>query len=74
MATFAALTVVAASPAKAENRRAFVTSVTGTGNIATGVWPGASGATVLDKADSVCRVRAAARVASCGAARVAAPR
>ncbi len=61
-ALVAAVTVVAlaASPAEAVNRRAFVTSVTGTGNIATGVWPGASGATVLDRADAVCRARATA--------------
>ncbi|MEO7975145.1 MAG: hypothetical protein ABIU84_16310 [Thermoanaerobaculia bacterium] len=55
-----ACAALAAAPAKAVNRRAFATSIAGTGNIATGVWPGASGATVLDKADSVCRSRAAA--------------
>ena len=42
-----------AAPVSAVTRRAFVTSVSGTGNIAT--WPGATGAAVLDKADSVCR-------------------
>ncbi|MBZ0103495.1 MAG: hypothetical protein K8I65_15150 [Thermoanaerobaculia bacterium] len=50
--------VVAASPAAAVKRRAFVTSVTGTGNIPS--WPGSSGATVLERADSICRARAAA--------------
>jgi len=52
------LLVGLAVPAEAANRRAFVTSVTGSGNIST--WPGASGATALDKADAVCRARAAA--------------
>lgn len=59
MRILAALFFVAvAVPSEAVVRRAFVTSVTGSGNIST--WPGASGATVLDKADAVCRARAAA--------------
>ncbi|MEO8277350.1 MAG: hypothetical protein ABI639_14140, partial [Thermoanaerobaculia bacterium] len=49
---------LALAPAQATQRRAFITSVTGTGNLAS--WAGATGATVLDKADSVCRARAAA--------------
>ncbi len=47
-------------PASAVKRRAFVTSGTGTGDLAS--WPGASGApgaTALDHADSICRVHAA---------------
>ena len=58
--TATALLVLAlgASPVWAVKRRSFVTSVAGTGNLST--WPGASGATALDKADSVCRARAAA--------------
>ncbi len=63
MRILAALFFVAvAVPAQAVVRRAFVTSVTGSGNIST--WPGASGATVLDKADAVCRARAAAALPS----------
>lgn len=50
----------ASTPAFAVNRRAFVTSVAGNGNLFSGSWPGASGATTLDRADSVCRARAAA--------------
>ena len=42
----------------AVTRRGFVTSVTGTGNLSS--WAGATGATALDKGDSVCRSRAAA--------------
>jgi hypothetical protein len=38
--------------------RAFATSVTGAGNLST--WPGAAGATALERADAVCRARAAA--------------
>ncbi|MBP9142983.1 MAG: hypothetical protein KBF21_06070 [Thermoanaerobaculia bacterium] len=47
-------------PASAVKRRAFVTSGTGTGDLAS--WPGASGApgaTALEHADSICRVHAA---------------
>lgn len=55
---FALVLVGIAVPASAVSRRAFVTSITGSGDIST--WPGASGATVLDKADAVCRARAAA--------------
>lgn len=54
--------LLAAAPGAAVVRRAFVTSVTGSGNIST--WPGASGATVLDRADAVCRARAAAALPS----------
>ncbi|MEO7795345.1 MAG: hypothetical protein ABIV06_11290 [Thermoanaerobaculia bacterium] len=50
--------LVGTSPAQAVKRRAFVTSVAGNGNLS--AWPGATGATVLDKADSICRARAAA--------------
>jgi hypothetical protein len=56
----AALVAFAAAPANAVNRRAFVTSVAGNGNLFSGSWPGASGATSLDRADSVCRARATA--------------
>lgn len=49
---------VLATPAAATKRRAFVTSIAGTGDIAS--WPDATGATVLDNADSVCRARAQA--------------
>lgn len=52
--------LLAAAPGAAVTRRAFVTSVTGTGNIAS--WAGATGATVLDKGDSICRARATAAV------------
>ena len=45
---------------EAAKRRAFVTSVAGNGNLFSGSWPGASGATSLDRADSVCRARATA--------------
>ena len=54
------LAALSAAPASAVNRRAFVTSVAGNGNLFSGSWPGASGATSLDRADSVCRARAAA--------------
>lgn len=47
---------VAAGPAVAVKRRAFVTSVSGTGNLAS--WPGAGGLTGLAAADNICRVRA----------------
>ena len=53
----ASLVLVPAS-GSAVTRRAFVTSVTGPGNLA--AWAGATGATVLDKGDSICRARAAA--------------
>jgi hypothetical protein len=46
------------SPAAAIKRRAFVTSLKGSGNIPS--WPGSTGATALDRADSICRARAAA--------------
>ena len=54
------LASLAAAPASAVNRRAFVTSVAGNGNLFSGSWPGASGATSLDRADSICRARATA--------------
>ena len=58
--TFVAGTVLvlAAVPSNAVTRRAFVTSVTGTGDLSS--WAGASGATALDKGDSICRASAAA--------------
>ena len=52
------LGVAGAAPGAAVARRAFVTSVSGTGNIAS--WAGATGVTVLDKGDSICRARATA--------------
>lgn len=52
------LATLAAASASAVTRRAFVTSVTGTGDISS--WAGATGATALDKGDSICRARAAA--------------
>ncbi len=53
-----ALAGLAAAPASAVTRRGFVTSVTGNGNLSS--WAGATGATALDKGDSICRARAAA--------------
>lgn len=53
-----ALAALVAAPAEAVRRRAFATSISGTGNLAS--WPRASGATALDKADAICRARAAA--------------
>lgn len=53
---FVTALVLVAAPAAAVKRRAFVTSVSGTGNLAT--WVGAGGLTGLDAADNVCRVRA----------------
>ncbi len=50
--------LLCASDASAVKRRAFVTSVKGTGDLFS--WPGSSGATALARADSVCRARAAA--------------
>lgn len=47
-----------AAPAGAVKRRAFATSIAGSGVLST--WPGATGATALDQADSVCRALAAA--------------
>lgn len=55
VATFALL---AASPAPAVHRRAWVTSVTGTGNLAS--WPEAGGQTGLAAGDAICRARATA--------------
>lgn len=52
------LLLLFASEASAVKRRAFVTSVKGTGDLFS--WPGSSGATALARADSVCRARAAA--------------
>lgn len=53
-----ALAALVATPAEAVRRRAFATSISGSGNL--GTWPGASGATALDKADAICRARATA--------------
>ncbi len=52
--------LAAGLPARSEaaQRRAFVTSITGTGNLST--WPGASGGTPLARADAICRARALA--------------
>ncbi|GMU66055.1 MAG: hypothetical protein AMXMBFR36_23290 [Acidobacteriota bacterium] len=47
-----------AAPVEAVKRRAFVTSVSGTGNLST--WIGAGGLTGVAAADNVCRVRAVA--------------
>ena len=52
------LLLLCASEASAVKRRAFVTSVEGSGDLFS--WPGSSGATALARADSVCRARAAA--------------
>lgn len=48
--------ILCAAPLHAVKRRAFVTSVQGTGDLFS--WAGSSGATALDRADSVCRARA----------------
>lgn len=53
----AGLALVAA-PAAAVKRRAFVTSVSGTGDLS--AWPGAGGQTGLAAGDAICRARAAA--------------
>ena len=58
LALFSFVLFVFAPQAQAVKRRAFATSTTWSGSINT--WPGATGATVLDKADSVCRTLAAA--------------
>jgi hypothetical protein len=52
-----ALLVGGADAASAVKRRAFVTSISGTANISS--WPGATGATTLERADSICRTLAA---------------
>lgn len=52
------LSVLIASPAQAVRRRAFVTSVTGNGNLSS--WPAAGGQTGLAAGDAICRARAAA--------------
>jgi hypothetical protein len=49
--------VVAATPAAAVKRRAFVTSVSGTGDL--GSWPDAGSATGLAAGNAICRARAA---------------
>ncbi len=54
----AAVLLLAVDPALAVKRRAFVTSITGTGNL--GSWPEAGGATGLGAGDNICRNRAAA--------------
>lgn len=56
LATVTAL--IAATPADAVKRRAFATSVTGTGNLNS--WPDAGGAFALAAGDNICRARAAA--------------
>ncbi|QQR73010.1 MAG: hypothetical protein IPJ17_16185 [Holophagales bacterium] len=52
------LMLLAAAPSQAVKRRAFVTSVSGNGNLFT--WAGATGLTGIERADSVCRARATA--------------
>ena len=54
----ALLMLLAAAPSQAVKRRAFVTSVSGNGNLFT--WAGATGLTGIERADSVCRARATA--------------
>jgi hypothetical protein len=49
--------LLSGSPAEAVKRRAFVSSIAGTGNLST--WPGATGSTTLERADSICRNLAA---------------
>ena len=53
---FALALAASAGSAAAIKRRAFVTSASGTGNLST--WPGATGATALERADSICRLLA----------------
>ncbi len=53
-----ALSLLAVLPAEAVKRRAFVTSVSGNGNLNS--WPDAGGAFALAAGDNVCRARAAA--------------
>lgn len=50
------LLLAAPDPSAAVKRRAFVTSVTGNANLSS--WPGASGSTPHQRADSICRNRA----------------
>lgn len=54
----ALLMLLVAAPSQAVKRRAFVTSVSGNGNLFT--WAGAMGLTGIERADSVCRARATA--------------
>lgn len=60
LAAVAAVSGTLAAPSGAIKRRAFVTSISGTGNLAT--WPGAVGATAHERADAICRSRASAGV------------
>lgn len=53
-----ALLLLVALPAEAVKRRAFVTSVSGTGNL--GSWPDAGSATGLAAGNAICRARATA--------------
>jgi hypothetical protein len=53
-----ALALVVAAPANAVKRRAFVTSVTGTGNLHS--WADSGGLSGVAAGDNICRVRAAA--------------
>lgn len=50
--------ILAAAPLDAVTRRAFVTSIQGSGDLSS--WPGATGATALDRGDAICRARATA--------------
>ena len=51
----AGFAVALVGPADAVKRRAFVTSVSGTGNLAS--WPDAGGQFALAAGDSICRAR-----------------
>src|SRR5688572_20449691 len=53
-----ALLLLGAPPAQAVKRRAFVTSVSGTGDL--GSWPEAGSATGLAAGNAICRARATA--------------
>lgn len=52
------IALLAVVPAEAVKRRAFATSVAGTGDLST--WPDATGSTAFARADAICRARAAA--------------
>ena len=54
----ALLALATATAAGAVQRHAFVTSIKGSADLST--WPGVTGATALERADSICRARATA--------------
>ena len=58
LACAAIFSLALAAPAAAVQRRVFVTSVTGTGNLSS--WPDAGGQTGLAAGDAICRARATA--------------